>query len=106
MRAPASTKMMRVRKGRDDEAAREAPLTTRSWGRLTEPASVRPWVLVEPLAWAVRRVVIGRVTRAVAVALINVPSLCRSWTGVDGRWCSGIVGRLGRSAGVWSGWAA
>ena len=74
MRAPASTRMMTVRKGREDEAAREAPLTTRSWGRLTAPASARPWVLVEPLAWAVRR--------------------------------SGIVGRLGRSAGVWSGWIA
>ena len=29
MRAPASTRMMRVRKGRDDEATRETPLTTR-----------------------------------------------------------------------------
>ena len=59
MRAPASTRMMTVRKGRDDEAAWEAPLTTRSWGRLAEPASARPWVLVVPLAWAVRRVAIG-----------------------------------------------
>ena len=31
MRAPASTRMMTVRRGRDDEAAWEAPLTTRSW---------------------------------------------------------------------------
>jgi len=55
MRAPASTRMMTVRKGREDEAAREAPLTTRSWGRLTAPASARPWGLGEPLAWAGRR---------------------------------------------------
>ena len=81
MRAPASTRMMSVRKGREDEVAGEAPLMTRSWGRETEPASVRPWVPVEPLAWAVRRVVIGRVTRAVAVALIDVPSLWCVWTG-------------------------
>ena len=78
MRAPASTMMMSVRKGREDDVAREAPLMTRSWGRVTVPASVRPWLPEEPLAWAVRRVAVGRVTRAVAVALIDVPSLwCR-----------------------------
>jgi len=77
----ASTMMMSVRKGREDDVAREAPLMTRSWGRLAEPASARPWVLVVPLAWAVRRVAIGRVTRAVAVALIDVPSLWCVWTG-------------------------